>query len=55
MLLRCVLSAVCVALLAPIVPARAKALDDPSSGAKLHGTSARIAEERQCRTSARRR
>jgi hypothetical protein len=42
MLLRCVLSAVCVVLLAPVVPARARASDDPSSRVTLHGTSATL-------------
>jgi hypothetical protein len=42
MLLRCVLSSVCVALLAPVVPARARSSDDPTSRVTLDGTSARL-------------
>jgi hypothetical protein len=38
MLLRCVLSAVCVVLVAPVVPVRARSSDDPSSRMTLHGT-----------------
>lgn len=42
MLLRCVLSSVCVALLAPVVPARARSSDDPTSRVTLDSTSARL-------------
>lgn len=42
MLLRCVLSSVCVALLVPVVPAKARSSDDPSSRVTLHGTSDRL-------------
>jgi hypothetical protein len=46
MLLRCVLSAVCVVFLAPVAPARARASDDPISTVTLRGPSVRLPDRR---------